>query len=156
MVIFGVKDFSAEFSKFSKTFCIPFILLFALISTGHLIANMNFTSTYTWKYDAGTKKMIEDLGKEYNHEYGPVKAGKIHVGVRWFFEPSVYYYILSRKLNWLAVAAGTEFLNKNNDFFYFLGDEKDSLTEKNIKIRVMKSYFPSNTILAKHINNGSP
>jgi hypothetical protein len=152
MVIFGLKDFSAEFIKFSRTFCIPFLLLLCVISCGHLIANINFTSTYVWSYDACTKKMMEDLRKEYD----PAKGGKICLGVHWLFEPTVNYYKMSRKFDALEVVTRAEFLNKNNDYYYFFEGEKDNLTENNINIITIKNYFPNNTILAKHIKNGPP
>lgn len=83
----------------------------------HFTTNMNLLHTKTWQYDAHTKEVIFAIEKhtDKNKPY-------LSVSNEWIFEPTINYYISSRKMN--INPSTRDGVNLNSDFIYKLNDNK--------------------------------
>jgi 4-amino-4-deoxy-L-arabinose transferase-like glycosyltransferase len=93
------------------------LLIFGVIAgplTWNLVRNGNLQKTYTWEYDAGTKKAAERLRSYINENAAPGES--FTVSNNWSFEPTLNLYI--RKLQLPIAPATREGLNEEADFIY--------------------------------------
>lgn len=124
----------------------PLSLIIALAMLFHTInaANLEFASE--WKYDAGTKEMINDLEHAYVIDALTNRTTPAHVklGINWLFEPTVNYYRISKKLKWLVEVDRNGPVGDYNYYYVFT----DDTTALNVK-KVINSYKISNSLLAK-------
>ena len=118
------------------THFVSFLLLIILI---HNFSTLNTQYYLTWKQDASTKdavKIIEDFKKNDDQ--------KTTIGISWFFEPSVNYYIIKNNLTWIEPVdrSGPDgFFN----YYYVLEEDLDLLEKYNLT--PIKKFKLSNTYL---------
>lgn len=135
--ISGAKNSSAR----SATNTFFFVALITALF--HFFASANLTHFYLNSPDAHTKDMIETLIKRNEGKRLPPRS--VHMGIHWWFEPAINYYILRKKIDWL------EFVNRLGfdgrfDYYYIREDDKDVI--KKYGLKVLKHYEISNTYLA--------
>ncbi len=70
------------------------ILLTILLMTTEIVSSANLVYTNTWRYDAHTREVMEIVKKRADDSGHPLTISN-----HWLFEPSINYYILSRKMN---------------------------------------------------------
>lgn len=112
------------------------LILITLPLFYHFINNINLTYTKTWKYDAHTKEVILIMESHINN------ASKTTISNEWFFEPTLNYYINSRKIN-LKPSTRNE-ISLTSDFIYKVIDNKP-LTG----FETLITYNDINTVLLK-------
>jgi hypothetical protein len=78
---------------------------------------MNLFYTKTWQYDAHTKEVIFSIEK-----HADKTKPNLGVSCEWIFEPTLNYYISSRKMN--INPSTQDEINSNADFIYKLNDNK--------------------------------
>jgi hypothetical protein len=83
----------------------------------HFTNNMNLFYTKTWQYDAHTKEVIFSIEK-----HADKTKPNLGVSCEWIFEPTLNYYISSRKMN--INPSTQDEINSNADFIYKLNDNK--------------------------------
>jgi len=111
----------------------------------HNLYCVNLSNFYLWQYDATTKQVMStiDLRTKEAKEFAGVKY---NIGINWMFEPSVNYYILTRKMTQLNLGNR---LGPDNfyDFYYFLPEDKQIMDKYHLK--AIKTFEPFPGILAK-------
>lgn len=120
-----------------KTGKIISTILFITLTIGSFLnfskcANLHYTTN--WDYDADTKDMITDLINEKE------LSGKqdIKLGISWLFEPTVNFYRITKKLDWLKKVNRKGF-RQDCDYYYILPEDHikmNSLQKTTIK------YYP--------------
>jgi hypothetical protein len=124
-------------------FTAGFGILLAGIALLHFLGTMNLTHTPEWKYDASTRKMLEDVAADLQPE--KVKD-PITIGIHWTFEPTINYYRETQHLSWLNVADQNGF--KVSATYYYVY-ESDSAYLHQHNLQIIKRYPISGTLLAK-------
>lgn len=72
----------------------------------------NFSHTYSWKYDASTKKMLAVLNTKINHD----KTYTMSINSN--FSPVIDYYRKTKNYKWLKVLPKNHIGNQMSDFYY--------------------------------------
>ncbi|HKC25554.1 MAG TPA: hypothetical protein VKF32_12470, partial [Thermoanaerobaculia bacterium] len=67
----------------------------ALASLVHLARVANTRESFLWWFDADDRRVIDDLTRLHG-------ARPIRLGVTWYFEPSLNFYRVTRRLDWLS------------------------------------------------------
>jgi hypothetical protein len=132
-----------------KTLRIPALILLYIFSALFLfntIKHANVKWYLEWQYDASTREMLDDLCEDA----ASLPGQEIKLGIAWFHEPSVNFYSVNRKLDWLKKVDRNGY---NGDFDYFYVDNADSVLSKEIfrDKEIIKSYEKSNTVLLKKV-----
>lgn len=96
----------------------------------HTITQAKFTHTATWKYDAETNKMLQDLAAL------PIvsQTAQRKLGITWLLEPGINYYIYTRKLTWLARVHRRGVNSEDFDYYYYLPEDEAALHAKRVDI----------------------
>jgi len=128
-------------SKKSRVVISLLSILIVTIMTYHLLSGINTKYTLDWKYDEGTKGMIEHLSTVANNS-SPTNE-KVQLGINWLFEPSVNFCRAIWNLHWLK-PVNREGLKENDDYYYIFKHEKQPQQE------VIFSSGPGNTVLVKN------
>ena len=68
----------------------------AVAGLANLLASANLERTTDWGYDSDSRRVVSDL--TILHER---RAGRMHVGGSWIFEPSLNFYRVTKGLAWL-------------------------------------------------------
>lgn len=116
--IFGLF-FSYLFSNLFELFAqrkLQLNLIILFIATPliiHFSNNINIKRTITWRYDAYTKDVMMEIQKQTQS-----RKEKSTISNNWIFEPTINYYISSRKLN--LKPANKDGVNYSTDFIYDL------------------------------------
>jgi len=106
----------------------------------HFGNSFNLTRTYNWDYDADTKEMISDLTK-LKEESG---KEKIKLGITWLFEPTVNFYRVTKKLDWLE-KVDREGIEGKYDYYYVGNEDRNKVNGMNKKL--IKAYPISASML---------
>jgi len=101
-----------------RSFPIPALIMIGLcgLLIYHTFLSFNVSSSYTWRYDADTRKMIGDLIEYREHQ--KVKSGQVTFCGEWIYEPTVNFYRLTYNLSWLCRMTRDPVPAKACDFFY--------------------------------------
>ncbi|MGE0077067.1 MAG: hypothetical protein AB7S48_04315 [Bacteroidales bacterium] len=71
---------------------------------------------------------------------------KIKLGINWLFEPSINFYIKTKKLKWIE-KVNRDGVNDIQDYYYIF--ENDTSILKNINYTLVYKFENTNTILLK-------
>ena len=104
--------------------------LIALPLFGVFLSTSNFTYTTTWRYDAHTKDMMQDI--EGLTSKMKDNKDKFSIGNHWLFEPAINYYIRSRNLNFFP--ATRDSVNTNADFLYEFTADQNQPSYKELSV----------------------
>jgi hypothetical protein len=121
---------------------ISFVLILFLI---HYFTSLNFGYYLTWQQDSSTKqamKIIEELTIDEKQE--------IELGLSWFFEPSVNYYILKNELKWVNPVDRSGPVGEY-EYYYIL--EEDIAKIEKYNLTLIKEYNSANAYLFAKNNN---
>lgn len=120
---------------------ISFVIICSVVLTMpllyHFINNFNLEYTKTWRFDAHTKKTILMI-----ESYAKNNPKKTTISNEWFFEPTLNYYINSKKMNIHPSTRNP--LTLNSDFIYKTIDNK---IFKDFELII--TYNDINTVLLK-------
>lgn len=92
----------------------------------HFSNNINLKTTKTWFYDSQTKDVILTI-----ESYAKTSENPSTISCLWIFEPTINYYISSRKLNIAKVSR--EGIDLSTDFIYTIEDNSTLKGYKPIK-----------------------
>lgn len=129
----------------------PFLSVVSTILLIHTVFNINTRYAAEWKYDASTKEMLNDL-KEINKKDNGKKP--VVLGITWYFEPTINYYIKSRNLQWIK-PVNRYSTPKLYDYFYLKNSYYYPHEISADTLQIIKNYPISDTFLAK-INHQHP
>jgi hypothetical protein len=101
------------------------------------------THTLLWRYDADNPKMLEDLDRA-RRERGIDRP--VRLGISWLMEPSINYYRVRRKLDWLLPVNRSGLAARDPDFFYFT--PKDEPIARSLDLVPLADYPVSGNRLA--------
>lgn len=118
---------------------ISVIALASMISFWH---KANLYESVEWAFDSRTKNMIQTLGS-YREKNNP-GTQNIKLGINWLFEPTINFYRVTERIDWLLPVDRNGF-SENDDYFYIFKDEFDQLDPS--EYEVIKEYENINTIL---------
>ncbi|MDR3681423.1 MAG: hypothetical protein P4L41_15760 [Flavipsychrobacter sp.] len=88
--------------------------IFGIILLINFLYNANVKSYLDWEYDSDTKHMMNILEKHHD-KYA--MGQNIKLGITWYFEPTVNFYRITKKLDWLE-PADREGLLKSDNYIY--------------------------------------
>lgn len=116
----------------------------AITAISHTTNSYSFEKYANWDYDKNSKEVINLLENEAkNHT-----QGNIVLGINWLFEPTLNFYIKTRKLNWID-KVNRDGINDKQDYYYIF--ESDTIQLNEIRYKVIRRFNDTNTILAKKI-----
>jgi hypothetical protein len=107
-----------------------------LAAATHTAASVNTTHAHSWAYDADTKTMMEDLRGFVAGRRLPPR--KLRLGSEWIYQPTVNYYLLRHRLDWLEPMTRREFEGSFDFYFYHRSEREERL--KGLTLRVLKEY----------------
>jgi len=121
-----------------------FLLVALCLPIGwHFIKNVNVDYVNEWKYDSGTKEIMNMIREKYAHESNVAQT--ISISNSWVFEPSINYYRNLYAMDYLA-PANREGINCNSNFVYCLKEERDTLSNIN-DYTVIKEEYAADALL---------
>jgi len=128
----------------SNSFRLPVWMMAGLcgLLVCHALMSFNVSHTYTWHYDADTRKMIEDLVEYRNHGEKPLES--VTLCARWIYEPSVNFYRLTYDLSWLNRMTRRKLPASDCDFIYV--DEK-SVDKVILPVARVNAYHETGMVL---------
>lgn len=109
----------------------------------HFVISTNTTHFFFNKPDAHTKEMMRFVADATKDKGFPPRM--IRLGIHWWFEPAINYYILRNNLTWI------QFVDRKGPagifhFYYLREDDKSIIDQYHLK--TLKKYDISNTYLA--------
>jgi uncharacterized membrane protein len=122
--LFLIND-SLESMTFIKYSGFGILASSILLMAFHFLRSANLESTWNWKYDSDTKQMLQDLDDHRSNE----KMSKVSLGITWLFEPTINFYRITKKLNWLEKVTRDPISWKYNYYYVTQEDEKMLETE---------------------------
>jgi hypothetical protein len=108
-------------------------------------SNMNLRFYQDWKYDSGTKTVVNIISNANQQQTD--RSKKISLGINWLFEPTVNFYRYTQNLGWLKQAHRKGISGKENYLYLFESDTNAYLT-KGKPLRFLGAGI--NTILVKN------
>ncbi|MBI5756477.1 MAG: glycosyltransferase family 39 protein [Nitrospirae bacterium] len=127
------------------------VLIFYIPSAAlilHFINSANFRYYNNWKYDANTKKVIEQIA-ETTSKYN-LPPDTIRLGVTWLFKPSMNFYIVKDNLTWIR-KFGKDNPSGAPHFYYFTSDDKKAFEQRldqNYALKIIEKFDLTDTYLA--------
>ena len=118
----------------NKIVFLPLLVIVALqgVVFANFFYNMNVKYTKIWKYDCDVETALEQIAQKTDH------SKKYTLGINWAIEPSINYYIQTKKMNWLNPVTRDGVKGKY-DFYLFFPEDFNSLdSTKREKIH----YYP--------------
>jgi hypothetical protein len=91
-----------------------------------------------WKFDAGTRRVMEALRREHDG-----KASPVTLGVSWQLQASTEYYRQSWRLQWIRPVTREM---GGSDYYYLMGDDAEQVRRRGL--RVLYRDPVSNAVLA--------
>lgn len=107
------------------------------------ILRVNVTHFHLNRPDAHTKDMMKLIEEMTRPKRMP--PASLRIGVHWWFEPAVNYYIIKNSLGWIHFVDRSG-LNATFDYYYMREDDKDTIGKLNL--HVIKKYDVCDTYLA--------
>ncbi|HVS00130.1 MAG TPA: hypothetical protein VMW27_26120 [Thermoanaerobaculia bacterium] len=127
----------------------------ALVLLGHTLGCANFTHTLAWRFDADTRRMLDDLVAWESAQGEPPGTIK-RMGVNWIFEPAVNFYIQSRGLTWLR-RVDRKSVRGSYDYYFYAPTDEVLVARK--KLQRIASYPVTGNVLAvrdvRRVHQGS-
>ena len=99
------------------------VFLSAALAVAAFAAAANTTHTLLWRYDADTPRMLDDLDRE-RRERGLLRP--LRLGITWLMQPSINYYRVRRRLDWLLPVNRRGLADLDPDFFYWTPKDDDA------------------------------
>jgi hypothetical protein len=128
-----IIHFGFLFSYFIETgykkIALPIITSVAFTCALFFGLKTNLRAYPEWGYDQHTKKAMQQL--ILAHEETPKE--KVLLRVSWIFEPTVNYYRVKMKLNWL-LPADRNWATENDDYYYVYRNEFDQLNPSGYEV----------------------
>ena len=103
-------------------------------------SHANISYALDWKYDADTKKFMDDLVQFHDRQVGvdsTLLSRRMNLGTNWLFEPTVNFYIVNKDLRWLNIVQRTV-LTRDYDYYFYMSEDKPSLATR--PIHQVKTY----------------
>ena len=126
-----------------RFFSTSIITLMAILFVIHTARSVNLKSASEWKYDADTKQMVEILKSEVLKND---PTNKVSLGINWVFEPTINFYRVTKKYNWLQQVTRDGISGEYNYYYIF----KENLAEFS-KVEIIKEFETSNTVLLRKV-----
>jgi hypothetical protein len=123
-----------------------------LVLLAHASICANLTHTFSWKYDADTARMIDDLAA-WKEAREPGTARARSLGVHWLYEPSVNFYIKSREVSWLEPVNREGVASGDYDYYFYPPQEGDLLAGRRL-VRITKYPVSGNILAARRGKRG--
>ena len=120
-----------------------FVIVLTLLISIHTVLSANTTSFLSWRFDAQTKEMLNDLQTIASHE----NKTKINLGISWLYEATINYYIEAKKYTWLEKVENEGPKQGNYNYYYIMNEDRNFI-EKNSKT-IIKEYSISGAFLIK-------
>jgi hypothetical protein len=122
-----------------QIFCVGVFLVFSI----HGVSCVNLTYCYDWKYDAFTKKAAARISAmaAANRE----QKKKARVGINWVFQPSMDFYIVTRKM---TSVRRTHRKGPDGVFDYYYILDTDRHVVDKYGLRVVEQYPLAKSLLA--------
>ena len=124
-----------------------FLVLSALLAISMIYFTLsygNFKYYIDWQYDASTGKAVSLLQEE--HQQNP--DDHVDLGINWLFEPSVNFYRVTRKLDWLGRVDRQGIQHRQFDYYYVF--EQDTVGGTFRNMRLIKSFPLSKSLLLEN------
>jgi len=139
--------FLANYLYISRYRILSSVFLYSLsvLLVVNFSANMNLRFFQDWKYDLGTKTVINIIGDARKQQSRPPE--QISLGVNWLFEPTVNFYRYTHDLSWLK-KAHRKGLNPKDDYLYLFRSDTNAYLSNNKQ--VLFSIEDMNTVLVKN------
>jgi len=127
---------------------VPLLILIVITSLTafHFVNVANLSHTWTWDYDADTKKMIKDLIRL--RETGPYD-GEVTIAAHWIFQPSISFYYLKYNMTWLYLDQFGLEKDQKFDYYYYTPEQAETITYPNRE--EVKRYHDTGNVLSKGI-----
>ena len=119
------------------------VIVLALLLSIHTVLSANTTSFLSWRFEAQTKEMLNDLQTLKNNEH----KTKINLGISWLYEATINYYIKAKKYTWLTKVENEGPKQGNYDYYYIMKEDKKFIEKYSKKI--IKEYTISGSLLIK-------
>ncbi len=120
-----------------------FVVIIALLSVSNFYTNRNLYSCADWGYDMETKNAVAALVSYQQHT--GLKPASIKLGINWIFEPTINYYIQTRKIKWLLPVDRNGFTERD-DYRYIFKEDTAALK---INHEIIFSSERTNTLLIR-------
>jgi hypothetical protein len=128
-----------------------FMVILSVLVLVHFINSANATYYFDWKYDADTRKMLEEnLGEMKKVETESNR--QLVLGTYWLTYPSLIYYLMVKEIDWISLETYHDTFTKKADFYYVPAGYQDSL-EKFNPVR-LKDYPESGSVLSRQTGSG--
>ena len=123
----------------------------AICASAAFLRAANTTHTLTWRYDADNPRMLEDLDQA-RRERG--FARPVRLGITWLMEPSINYYRVRRRLDWLLPVTRFGLADRDPDFCYWT--PKDDDAARALGLAALAAYPTSGNRLAARVSALAP
>lgn len=120
-----------------------FIISLTLFVSIHTALSTNTKSFLSWRFDAQTKEMLNDLQTIAANEH----KTKIKLGISWLYQATINYYIQTKKYSWISKVENEGPKPGDYDYYYIMQEDK-SFVEANSK-KIIKEYSVSRALLIK-------
>jgi hypothetical protein len=125
----------------------------ALVSLVSFWTKADLYKSLEWAYDSKTKDMIHALSMHHETMHPdtmhPDTRG-IKLGIHWHFEPTVNFYRVTKRMDWLLPVESDGF-NNDDDYFYIYRDDLHQLDSCGYKI--IEEYEDIHTIFLVKTNS---
>lgn len=142
-ILFFVFLLHYLFEYYKKTIA-TIALTLSLISCISFFSKIDMYSCSEWGYDMETKNMIQILSENQIKDSKLNK--KIKLGINWQFEPTINFYIQTKKLDWL-LPVDRNGLSSSDDYIYIFKYDIQQLSSLNYSI--IHAFQRTNTLLIK-------
>jgi hypothetical protein len=99
------------------------VLLSAALAVVAFATAAGTTHTLLWRYDADNPRMLDDLDRA-RRERGFSRP--VRLGITWLMEPSINYYRVRRRLDWLLPVTRRGLADRDPDFCYWTPKDDDA------------------------------
>lgn len=120
------------------------VLFSAILAIASFAVAAGTTHTLIWRYDADNPRMLGDLARA-RRERGFTRP--VRLGITWLMEPSINYYRVRGKLDWLLPVTRRGLADRDPDFFYWT--PKDDETARPLGLVPLAAYPISGNRLAQ-------
>jgi hypothetical protein len=127
------------------------VLLSAGLAAATFAAAAGTTHTLIWRYDADNPRMLDDLDRA-RRERG--FARPVRLGITWLMEPSINYYRVHRRLDWLLPVTRSGLADRNPDFCFWTPKDYDAA--RALDLADLAAYPTSGNRLAARVTAPAP
>jgi len=138
-IVFSLKLLYEKYKLSSLLVLFPNV--FVVLFVSNFLYNINTTSYLDWEYDSDTKQVMNILERHHS-TYEQDKNVKL--GLTWYFEPTINFYRITKKLDWLE-PADREGLLKSDNYIYAKKNEVANF--KTMRQQVLFSSESGTTLL---------